>query len=176
MAKKPTKKRVQSKTEQKLRGQLKYQRAVRNKETKALSKDMQENFFRIATKTKGSTTKKSTDYWERNKKIMQKNAEIEKIEEKLKRFKYKKREPKKIQVDEETTFLEALKLGHAWQVSKFNQKLKFTKFYEGVPIAKSKQKMQRDLINEVLRMGDSVDILYAIFDSFDNLLYFEIRG
>lgn len=176
MAKKPIKKRVQSKTEKKLRGQLKYQRAVRNKEVKKLSSDMEANFFRISTKTKGSTTKKSTDYWERNKIIMQKNAEIEKIEEKLKRFKYKKREPKKVQIDDETTFLEALKLGHAWQVSKFNQKLKFTKFYQGVPIAKSRQKMQRDLINEVLQMGDSTEILYAILDTFDNLLYFERRG
>jgi len=176
MAKKPIKKRIQSKTEQKLRGQLKYQRAVRNKETKALSKDMQENFFRISTKTKGSTTKKSTDYWERNKMIMQKNKDIEKIEEKLKRFKYKKREPKKIIVDEGTTFLEPLKLGHAWEVSKFDKKLKYTKFYEGVPISKSKQKMKRDLINEVLQMADSTEILYAILDSFDNLLYFERRG
>jgi hypothetical protein len=62
-------------------------------------------------------------------------------------------------------------------VVKVNQnihdKLKFTKFYQGVPIAKSRQKMQRDLINEVLMMGSSNIKLYAILDQFENLLYFE---
>lgn len=176
MAKKTIKKRVQSKTEKKLRGQLKYLRAVRNKETKKLSADMEANFFRISTKTKGSEVKKSTDYWERNKIIMQKNAEIEKIENKLKRFKYKKREPKRIEIDEDTTYLEELKLGHAWQVSQFHKKLKYTKFYEGVPISKSRLKMQGDLINEVLQMAESTEILFAVLDTFDNLLYFERRG
>ena len=167
------KKKIISKTEKTLRGKLKYQRAKNNKEVKALSKDMQENFFRISTKTKGSKTKKSTDYWERNKSIMQRNKTIEDLENKLKRFKYKKRVPKKIETESNT--LEPQKLGHAWQISEFYETLKFVKFYQGVSIGKSRRKMQSDLINEVLNMNDSTDILWAITDMFDNLLYFEIR-
>jgi hypothetical protein len=173
MAKKP-KKRIISKTEGKLRGQLKYQRAKNNKEVKALSKDMQDNFFRISTKTKGSTNKKSTDYWERNKAIMQRNKDIAEIERKLQRFKYKKREPKKFEPDEDSRLEEQL-LGHAWQISEFYEALNYVKFYQGVSINKSRRKMQMDLINEVLKMNDSTDLLYAITDMFDNLLYFEIQ-
>lgn len=174
MAKK-IKKRIISKTEQKLRGQLKYQRAKNNKEVKQLSKDIQNNFSRINTKTKGKQTKKSSDYWERNKEIMQRNKKIAEIERKLQRFKYKKREPKKIEV-EEGTKLYPLILGHAWEVSTFNDVLKINvSYYKGVSISKSRQKMLTDLINEVLSMDDSTDILYAILDKFDNLLYFEIR-
>ena len=175
MAKKQIKKRVISKTEQKLRGQLKYQRAKNSKEVKSLSKDIQENFHRISTKTKGEQTKKSSDYWERNKGIMKRNKDIAEIERKLERFKYKKREPKKFEPDEDTE-LEDLILGSAWEVSQFHEVLKLNvKFYQGVPINKSRQKMLSDLINEVLTMDDSTDILYAVLDLFDNLLYFEIR-
>jgi len=167
------KKRIMSQTEKTLRGKLKYQRSLNSKEVKSLSKDMQENFFRISTKTKGSTTKKSTDYWERNKAIMKRNKTIEELENKLKRFKYKKRVPKKI--DTESNTIEPQILGHAWEVSEFYETLKFVKFYQGVPIGKSRRQMQSDLINEVLLMNDSTDILWAIIDSFENLLYFEIR-
>lgn len=169
------KKRIISKTEATLRGKLKYQRSKNNKEIKALSKDMQDNFFRISTKTKGSERdiKKSTDYWERNKSIMERNKKIEDLENKLKRFKYKKRIPKKFESDSDTIF--AQQLGHAWQIAEFYETLKFVKFYQGVPIGKSRRKMQSDLINEVLTMDDSTDLLFAITDSFDNLLYFEIR-
>ena len=169
------KKKIISKTEAKLRGQLKYQRAKNSKEVKALSKDIQANFHRVNTKTKGEQTKKSTDYWTRNKEIMQRNKDIAEIERKLQRFKYKKRVPKKLEV-EEGTFLEDLILGSAWEVSQFHEVLKLNvKFYQGVPISKSRQKMLSDLINEVLTMDDSTDILYAVLDLFDNLLYFEIR-
>ena len=174
MAKKQIKKRVISKTEQKLRGQLKYQRAKNSKEVKSLSKDIQENFHRISTKTKGEQTKKSTDYWERNKGIMKRNKDIAELERKLERFKYKKREPKKFEPEEDTELQEQL-LGSAWEVSEFHKTLKFVKFYQGVPIGKARQKMLSDLINEVLRMDDSTDQLFAIHDLFDNLLYFEIR-
>lgn len=167
------KKRIISKTEATLRGKLKYQRAKNNKEVRALSQDMQENFFRISTKTKGSETKKSTDYWERNKGIMERNKTIEELENKLKRFKYKKRVPKRIEAD--STRLKSQKLGHAWQISEFYEKLKFVKFYQGESIGKARRKMQSDLINEVLSMNDSTDILYAVTDLFDNLIYFEIK-
>lgn len=172
--KKPIKKKVISKTEATLRGKLKYQRSKNNKEIKALSNDMQENFFRISTKTKGSKTKKSTDYWERNKQIMQRNKDIAEIERKLERFKYKKRIPKKFEA-EEGTVLEEILLGHAWQISEFYENLKFVKFYQGISISKSRRKMQADLISEVLMMNDSEDLLYAITDLYDNLLYFEVR-
>ena len=169
------KKRIISKTEATLRGKLKYQRAKNSKEVKALSKDIQDNFHRISTKTKGEQTKKSTDFWDRNKTIMQRNKDLAEIERKLTRFKYKKRQPKKLEIDEDT-ILEPLKLGHAWEVSDFHKVLKTAvKFYKGEPIGKARQKMLTDLINEVLNMNDSTDILYAVTDLYDNLLYFEIQ-
>ena len=169
------KKRIISKTESKLRNQLKYQRSKNSKEVKALSKDIQANFHRVGTKTKGEQTKKSTDYWERNKQIMQRNKDIAEIERKLQRFKYKKREPKKLEA-EEGTILQDLILGSAWEVSTFHEVLKLAvKYYQGVPISKSRQKMLSDLISEVLTMDDSTDILYGVTDLYDNLLYFEIR-
>lgn len=172
--KKPIKKRIISKTEQKLRGQLKYQRAKNSKEVKSLSKDIQENFHRISTKTKGEQTKKSTDYWERNKTIMQRNKDIAEIERKLTRFKYKKRQPKKLEIDEDTEIQEQL-LGSAWEISEFHKTLKFVKYYQGEPIGKARQKMLSDLISYVLLMDDSTDQLFAIHDLYDNLLYFEIQ-
>ena len=174
MAKKPIKKRIISKTEQKLRGQLKYQRAKNSKEVKSLSKDIQENFHRISTKTKGEQTKKSTNFWDRNKEIMQRNKKIAEIERKLQRFNYKKREPKKFEPEEGTELIEQL-LGSAWEISEFHKTLKFVKYYQGVAISKARQKMLSDLISYVLLMDDSTDQLFAIHDLYDNLLYFEIR-
>jgi hypothetical protein len=166
--KKLPKKKI-SKTEKKLRNQLRWNREVIRKKYNKLYELLKNNNFntdkKIGKKTIGTKIVELQD--EETERL----DKIKLIEQKLeKRFKYKLRKPKEVEISKDSNeFKEELELGNAWDIKDIiNQLLDYMQ-YKGVSINKVKDKVIKDAF-KIISMMQSNDVFKILVNSFDNIL------
>ena len=163
-----------SKTEKKLRGQLKYKRSVIAKISKSITEKMKEfkNDFNSVIDNKGTKLKKFIN--EKGNEITKKNSELREITEKLqRRFKFKPvkgaKEPKEYDEDKGE---DKVLLGFAWDRQEIESQL--FDFGDYATINKKKIKTDLDaildLLNNLYSQMDSTTVLVGYTDAKQGIL------
>jgi hypothetical protein len=163
------KKKKISKTEQKLRNQLRYNRSVLNKEANEIYNTLKDNNFDVNKKIGSYSIGTTIDLL--NKKQLDRKNKIDKIVEKLeKRFKYKSKvfnEQK--EYDDNEDFTEPIDLGNAWDVKDILLQLMGYMRYRGKAMNKVRDACIRDAMNIIVKM-ESKDLFYILVDNYENII------
>jgi hypothetical protein len=163
MAKKKAKKRVQSKTEKKLRGKLKYQKTKLKKVQKAIYNDSKKYGFDFNTKIGDvKLTKLIND--EINNSMKPIANEIRLLNKKLERF---NKLDKKKEVVKDTEGLELQTFGSVWERNDFEKELLsgYYQFVDEINVDTDSDLIFDNLFNNYYPLINSTNILRGWFDS-----------
>lgn len=166
---KKNKKKKISKTEKKLRNQLRWNREVIRKKYNKLYELLKNNNFNTDKKIGKKTI--GTKILELQDEETERLEKIKLIEQKLqKRFKYKLRKPKEVEISEDSDeFMEEIEIGSAWDIKDIINQLLGYMQYKGLSINKVKDKVIKDAF-KIISMMQSNDVFKILVNSFDNIL------